>query len=197
MEPKGMMIIRDPDVAKLFSDEVRRNILHLLTHKEMSATDLVREVDKNFSSVSYHLKLLEKAGLVHKVREEIIQNRIQPYYRATAWSFHISYYLDEAITRDEEYIAWQEELMTRLVKGLEAYGIMVPSDELGRVKELVKILYLQQKKEFEGRREMRNPGIQLEPHIGKSIAHILANIRLLQDEKHRDAAEELAKILNL
>jgi len=190
MEPKGLMVIKDPDVAKLFSDEVRRKILHLVTHKEMSAADIVREVDKNFSSVSYHLKLLEKAGLVQKVREEIVQNKIQPYYRATAWSFHISYYLDDAMTGDEEYIVWQEDLMTRLVKGLEAYNIEVPPEKLETVKQLVKTLYIQQKQEFEERQEMRNPEAQLEPHVGKSIAHILANTRLLLDEKHREAATE-------
>lgn len=197
MEPKGLMVIKDPEVAKLFSDKIRRNILHLVTHKEMSAADLVKEVDKNFSSISYHLKLLEKAGLVIKVREEIVQKKIQPYYRATAWSFHISYYLDEAMTGDEEYRVWQDDLMARLVKGLEAYNLEFPPEELETVKQLVKTLYIQQKQEFEERQEMRKPETQLEPHIGKSIAHILANTRLLLDEKHREAATQLAKILNL
>jgi DNA-binding transcriptional ArsR family regulator len=197
MEPKGLMVIKDPEVAKLLSDELRRNILHLVTHKEMSAADIVRELDKNYSSVVYHLKLLEEAGLVKKVREEIIQNKIQPYYRATAWCFHVSYYLDEAMTGDEEYKAWQEDLYNRLLKGLSAYNIMVPEGKKQRVKELLKILYIQQKKEFEERQDMRSPDIQLEPHIGHSIAHILANMRLLKDQKHREAAEELARLLNL
>ena len=197
MEPKGLMVIKDPEVAKLLSDELRRRILHLVTHKEMSAADLVRELDKNYSSIMYHLRLLEDAGFVQKVREEIIQNKIQPYYRATAWSFHVSYYLDETMTGDEEYRAWQVDLMNRLMHGLEAYGINIPEDKKQRVKELLEVLYIAQKKEFEERQEMRQPGIQLEPHVGKSIAHILANVRLTEDPKHRVAAEELAKLLNL
>ena len=197
MEPKGLMVIKDPEVAKLLSDELRRRILHLVTHKEMSAADLVRELDKNYSSIMYHLRLLEDAGFVQKVREEIIQNKIQPYYRATAWSFHVSYYLDETMTGDEEYRAWQIDLMNRLMHGLEAYGINIPEDKKQRVKELLETLYIAQKKEFETRQEMRQPEIQLEPHVGKSIAHILANVRLTEDPKHRAAAEELVKILNL
>lgn len=197
MEPKGLMVIKDPEVAKLLSDELRRRILHLVTHKEMSAADLVRELDKNYSSIMYHLRLLEDAGFVQKVREEIIQNKIQPYYRATAWSFHVSYYLDETMTGNEEYRAWQVDLMNRLMHGLEAYGINIPEDKKQRVKELLEVLYIAQKKEFEERQEMRQPGIQLEPHVGKSIAHILANVRLTEDPKHRAAAEELAKLLNL
>ena len=197
MEPKGLIVIKDPEVAKLLSDELRRRILHLVTHKEMSAADLVRELDKNYSSIMYHLRLLEDAGFVQKVREEIIQNKIQPYYRATAWSFHVSYYLDETMTGDEEYRAWQIDLMNRLMHGLEAYGINIPEDKKQRVKELLETLYIAQKKEFETRQEMRQPEIQLEPHVGKSIAHILANVRLTEDPKHRAAAEELAKLLNL
>jgi len=197
MEPKGLMVIKDPEVAKLLSDELRRRILHLVTHKEMSAADLVRELGKNYSSIMYHLRLLEDAGFVQKVREEIIQNKIQPYYRATAWSFHVSYYLDETMTGDEEYRAWQIDLMNRLMHGLEAYGINIPEDKKQRVKELLETLYIAQKKEFETRQEMRQPEIQLEPHVGKSIAHILANVRLTEDPKHRAAAEELAKLLNL
>lgn len=197
MEPKGLMVIKDPEVAKLLSDELRRNILHLVTHKEMSAADLVNELDKNYSSIMYHLRLLKEAGLIEQVREEIVQNKIQPYYRATAWSFHVSYYLDETMINDEEYQAWQEDLMNRLMKSLEAYGLNIPEDKSSRVKELLKILYLQQKKEFEERREMRVPKTQLEPHIGKSISHILSNIRLTRDEKYREAAMELSDILEL
>ncbi len=197
MEPKGLIVIKDPEVAKLLSDELRRRILHLVTHKEMSAADLVRELDKNYSSIMYHLRLLEEAELVQKVREEIVQNKIQPYYRANAWSFHVSYYLDEALTGDEEYRAWQEDLMNRLMHGLEAYGISIPEDKESRVKELLKTLYIEQKKEFETRQEMRRPEIQLEPHVGKSIAHILANIRLTENTRHREAADELAELLKL
>jgi DNA-binding transcriptional ArsR family regulator len=197
MEPKGLMVIKDPEVAKLLSDELRRNILHLVTHKEMSAADLVNELDKNYSSIMYHLRLLKEAGLIKQVREEIVQNKIQPYYRATAWSFHVSYYLDETMINDEEYQAWQEDLMNRLMKGLEAYGLSVPEDKASRVKELLKTLYLQQKKEFEERREMRMLKTQLEPHIGKSISHILSNIRLTHNEKYREATMELSDILEL
>jgi len=122
MEPRGLIVIKDPEVAKLFSDPLRRQILHLVTHKEMSAADLVKELGKNFSSVVYHIRLLEGAGLVAKVREEIVQNKIQPFYRSMAWSFHVSYYLDETMTGDEEYRAWQEDLFNRLLEGLEGYS---------------------------------------------------------------------------
>jgi DNA-binding transcriptional ArsR family regulator len=197
LEPEGVKVIKDPEVAKLLSDETRRKMLDLLRHKEMSATDLVKELDKGYSSIMYHLQLLEEADLVMQVRDEIIQKKVQSFYRATAWSFHVSYYIDETMIDDEEYKAWRENLYNRLLEGLSAYGIEVPPDQKSRAKELVGKLYIKQKKEFEERQEMRESEIQLEPHIGRSIAHILANVRLIKDNEYKKAAEELISILNL
>lgn len=197
MEPKGLVVIKDPEVAKLFSDPLRRQIVHLSTHKEMSAADLVKELGKNYSSIVYHIRLLEEAGLIEKVREEIVQNKIQPFYRSTAWNFHVSYYLNEAMTTDEEYRNWQEDLYDRLYNGLNGYSLSVPAGKEERVRELLRVLYVAQKKEFEERIELRKTDFQLEPHVGQYIAHTLAYTRLFQDQKARSAAEELAEILNL
>lgn len=196
MEQKGLIIIEDPAVAKLFSDPLRRQILHLVTPKEMSAADLVKELGKNYSSIVYHIRLLEEAELVARVREEIVQNKIQQFYRATAWNFHVSYYLDETMSKDEEYRTWQEDLYNRLLNGLKGYSFDVPEEKQERAKELLKILYLSQKKGFEERRKLRNPEIQLGPHVDKFIAHILENVRLMKNDEHRRATEELAELLD-
>ncbi len=197
MEPKGIIVIKDPEVAKLFSDPLRRQIVHLSTHKEMSAADFVKELGKNYSSIVYHIRLLEEAGLIAKVREEIVQNKIQPFYRATAWNFHVSYFLNEAMTTDEEYRNWQEDLYDRLLGALDGYKVKVPEGTEERVRELLRVLYMAQKVEFEERIELRKTDFQLEPHVGKYIAHTIAYARLFRDEEARKAAEELATILNL
>jgi DNA-binding transcriptional ArsR family regulator len=44
---RDTFIIKDPDVAKLLADPTRREILHLLRHQEMSATDLAKALNKN------------------------------------------------------------------------------------------------------------------------------------------------------
>lgn len=197
MEQKGLIVIKDPEVAKLFSDPIRRQILHLVKHKEMSAADLVKELGKNYSSIVYHIRLLEDAGLVVKVREDIVQNKIQPFYRSKAWSYHVSYYLEETMTGDDEYRAWQEDLNNRLYDALKAYSLKVPENKRARVKELIRILYVGQKKAFEERQELRNPAVQLEPHVGMSIGHILNNVRLVTNDEFRNAAIELAEILKI
>jgi DNA-binding transcriptional ArsR family regulator len=197
MEPKRLIVIKDPEVAKLFSDPLRRQIVHLSTHKELSAADLVKELGKNYSSIVYHIRLLEEAGLIEKVREDIVQNKIQPFYRATAWSFHVSYYLNDAMATDEEYKNWQEDLYDRLLNGLEGYKVEVPEGKEQRIRELLRVLYMAQKKEFEGRIDLRKTDHQLEPHVGRTLAHTFAYTRLFRDEEARKAAEELAEILKL
>ena len=54
-------IITDPKVAKLFADETRRRMLRVLSHHELSATDLAKRLEKNHSSIVHHLNMLLEA----------------------------------------------------------------------------------------------------------------------------------------
>lgn len=110
----GVMIIKDPEVAKLFADDNRRRILHLLRHEEMSTTDLAKVLQKPHSSVQHHLSLLMDAGLVELVREKKVRNMVQLYYRATAHRFLVSYSLSETLTKDEEYSTWHSETLNKM-----------------------------------------------------------------------------------
>ena len=78
------MIIKDPDVAKLFADDTRRHILHILRRHEHSTTELAKELGKSHSSIIHHLKLLREAGLVEETRTEKVRNMVVSYYRSTA-----------------------------------------------------------------------------------------------------------------
>ncbi len=195
MNQVGLKVVNNPDVAKLFSDPIRRQILHLLTHKDMSAADLVKETGKNYSSIVYHLKLLKDAELVANVREEIVQKKVQVFYRATAWSFHVSYYLNETMTEDEEYISWQNDLNSRLVDGLKGFSFKLLDEKRDRALELMRLLYLHQKKEFEDRSMIRDSQVQFEPHVGRYLSHIVADMRLTSDKEYKNALEELRILL--
>jgi len=58
---KGYLIIKNPEVAKLFADETRQEILHLLRHKEMSIADLAKALERiivaSFTTFSFFWKL--------------------------------------------------------------------------------------------------------------------------------------------
>ncbi len=50
---------------KALSDPTRRKILELLKKGPMSAGDLGKEFDMTGATLSHHLSILKKAGLVH------------------------------------------------------------------------------------------------------------------------------------
>jgi ArsR family transcriptional regulator, arsenate/arsenite/antimonite-responsive transcriptional repressor len=53
-----------PETFKALSDPVRREILIMLRDGKMSAGDIGQKFDISGATISYHLSLLKKAGLV-------------------------------------------------------------------------------------------------------------------------------------
>jgi len=127
---RDFIIVKDPEVAKLFADESRREILHNLRHREMTPCQLARLLDKNVSSISYHLKALEEAGLVRQSRTQVKGNLIEKFYEATAHRFIISYTLSEGLAPGSEDIAqWSKEICKGAVDSLEVFGYRTPAEE--------------------------------------------------------------------
>ena len=52
------------DLFKAINDETRRNILEYLKSKDMSAGDIAAKFNISKPSISHHLDLLKRAGLV-------------------------------------------------------------------------------------------------------------------------------------
>jgi|GEM_PF-398403 len=127
---KDFILIKDPEVAKLFADPTRRRILHNLKRNEMTAYQLAKALGKSVSSIVYHLDMLEKAGLVEQSRVNIKGNLIERFYRATAKMFIISYVLSEGLIPGSEDIAkWSKEVCKRAVSSLESFGYHIPPEE--------------------------------------------------------------------
>ena len=56
------------DTFKALSDPVRREILTLLRKGKMSAGEIGAEFDMTGATISYHLSILKKAGLVDETK---------------------------------------------------------------------------------------------------------------------------------
>jgi DNA-binding transcriptional ArsR family regulator len=61
-------------------------MISLLTGSAMSAAEMARELDVTQANASYHLRLLERAGLIRIVEEERIRGGIARRYRFEASS---------------------------------------------------------------------------------------------------------------
>lgn len=58
------------ETFKALSDPVRRDILLLLKHRRLSAGEIGSNFDMTGATISYHLSILKKAGLVYENREK-------------------------------------------------------------------------------------------------------------------------------
>lgn len=188
-------VIKDPEVAKLFADETRRHILHILRHHERSATDLAKALKKNHSSIVHHLHLLKEAGLIEETRTEQVRNMVQPYYRSVARRFMISYSLSEALAENDSYTAWQEEGIKRAVDGLGSFGLEFPEEKRAKVEELVAVINGLDRRAFEETVENQGNPKELGRHVYRSLVRLVTELKLAQDPDYASALGELNTIL--
>jgi DNA-binding transcriptional ArsR family regulator len=190
-------IIKDPEIAKLLADDTRRRILHMLRHKEMSPADLAKTLDKNFSSIQYHLNQLIGAGLVAQTREEKVRNMIQPYYHATAHRFIISYSLSESLQKDDEYAQYQDAVLRKMIPGLGIFSVDVPEAKKARTLYLIRKCVDAERRAFEEVVERQTDPGTLEKQVQRPLLQLLTHITLAKDREHAAAIQELIQLLDI
>jgi len=85
---KTVRIIRDLETIELLTDLVRREILRLLAVEPLTQTQLAEKMMLTKPSMSHHLQLLRKAGLIRINRAEVGSHGIlEKYYEPTAKLF--------------------------------------------------------------------------------------------------------------
>ena len=76
------------DTLLALSDNTRREILRKLTQGEQRVTDLAERFPISLNSVSKHIRILERAGLVHRRRagrEHFLSFEPRPLDEAALW----------------------------------------------------------------------------------------------------------------
>ena len=184
---RDFIIIKDPAVAKLFADESRREILHNLRHREMTACQLARMLEKNVSSVAYHLNALEEAGLVEQTRTQVKGNLIEKFYSAAAQRFIISYTLSEGLVPGSEDIAqWSKEVCRGAVQSLEAFGYEVSSEKEAELLKLFEqYAHLESMAYEELISEQKLPVKVMHPSL-RLLLSLLTNVRLRQNLEYTE-----------
>ena len=76
------------DVLVALADETRRSLLHRLSQGERRVTELAEPFDISLNSVSKHIRILERAGLVQRRiagRDHFISFDPRPLHEVTGW----------------------------------------------------------------------------------------------------------------
>lgn len=189
------MIIKDPEVAKLFADDTRRHILHILRRHEHSTTELAKALDKSHSSIIHHLNLLTEAGLVEETRTEKVRNMVVSYYRSTAPRFIISYSLSEALEQEGDTAPWQEATLQAAMDGLESFGISLPDEKKEEARKLISTFFLRDQKAFEETLELQQETGSMRKSHRYPIIRLLKQIRLSEDTEYAEILSKLREIL--
>jgi DNA-binding transcriptional ArsR family regulator len=78
----GGMTIDDPAYVKAMSHPLRVRILALLDERVASPVELAGGLDATLGTVAYHVRTLERIGLVELVRETRVRGAVEHHYRA-------------------------------------------------------------------------------------------------------------------
>lgn len=121
------MVIRDPEAYRLLADETRRKILYLLRVKEMTVSQIAKELNVTSQAIYHHIRKLLKGRMVEVVKEERIGHLIESYYRATAEDFLLSHGKIKSQTFRDRKLA--EEQVTTALNALSKLDFNLEFDE--------------------------------------------------------------------
>lgn len=106
----------DEEISRLRAagHPLRLRMLSLLTGAELSAAEVARELDLTHANASYHLRLLENAGLLEVAGEEKIRGGTAKRYRHP-WTFELHLKGSEVSPAEDEVFvrAMAEEMVRR------------------------------------------------------------------------------------
>lgn len=193
MSSGDVVVIRDPAVAKLLADDTRRRILSLLRHAEMTPQQLAKFLGRNISSITHHLSLLERGGLVKVVRVSRRGNLIVKWYKATARRFIVSYELAEGLVPGSEGYASMIEDRARSVATALARIAPHLSERAGELTELIRKLHVLWTEAYE--RAMEKCPRDIDPCVSDMLVKTLAATLLRKKNEYNAALDRLAELL--
>ena len=89
-DPDPELIINDLETLKVISDPLRRQILELAQLEPMTTKQIAEALEAAPSKIYYHVRLLEKHGLIKVVETRMIANMVENLYQTAATSIKVN-----------------------------------------------------------------------------------------------------------
>ncbi len=86
-EADDVLVVQEPEQLRALGDDLRSRIVALLRDRAASTTELAAKLGLPKGTVGHHMKVLEKAGLIHVVRTRQVRAMTEKYYGRTARLF--------------------------------------------------------------------------------------------------------------
>lgn len=133
---REILVVDDPDTIKILMGGKSGDILDLIDSREMSVSEIARAMKINPGSAHYHLKELEKRGLVDMVREETKGNVVKKYYRAAARRIFLDSSRFKTLGSGE--INPMDNFFDRLLPMMSYFGYGFPPEKAEQIKDLIR-----------------------------------------------------------
>jgi len=83
-EADDVLVVSEREQLRALADDLRTSIVALLRERALSTSDLAAELGIPKGTVGHHLKVLERAGLIHVVRTRQVRALTEKYYGRVA-----------------------------------------------------------------------------------------------------------------
>ena len=191
---REFMVIDDPDTMKLLLSGKYDDIIELIDYKEMAISDIAKVLKVNPGSVHYHLKALEKKGLVVLVREEKKGNVVKKFYRTSARTFYIDGCRYRMLRPGETDP--MEEFYDKLLRAMVPLGYAIPPDKMDRLKDIMRRYNMRGRELL---RELQDAGvedIESDRMVVSDAYSAALRFRKIQDRQMQELQEELRTFLS-
>jgi DNA-binding transcriptional ArsR family regulator len=135
---KEIMIVEDPAAIKLLFTPKYAEIIRLVGEEELSVSDVARKLGVNSGSAHYHMKALEKHGLVRLVREEVTGGVVRKYYRKAAHNLTINASNPRSAPALAE-AGIDEAFKEKLIRSMSFFGYDMPPENMREAKKYLMI----------------------------------------------------------
>jgi len=96
-EPPDTLVISELPALRAISDPLRMRILEELCPRERSVGELAAIVGSTRHRLYYHVRMLEKLGLIRETSQRTVSGAVERLYRASARTFVVSAEISPAL----------------------------------------------------------------------------------------------------
>jgi DNA-binding transcriptional ArsR family regulator len=185
------MIVEDPHAIKLLCTPKYAEIIRMISEEEFSVSDVARKLGANSGSIYYHMKELEKHGLVRLVREEIAGGVVKKYYRKAAmnFTFNIS---DPSSAAAAAEAGINEEFWEKLIKSLSYMGYNVLPGKMDEAKRDLMAMDGRSKAILAEVQQSGLEQVEKDRLVVANTYQVAIMLRLVEDEQFLEAVKKFS-----
>ena len=190
---REIMIVEDPAAIKLMFTPKYAEIIRLVSAEELSVSDVARRLDVNSGSAYYHMKELEKHGLVKLTREEIVGGVVKKYYHTSAMNLSINASNPTSAPAAAE-MGFNEAFKEKLIKSMSYFGYDVLPEKMEEAKRSLMAVDARSKAILEEVQQSGLENVESDRLVVANAYQMALTLRLMEDEQFSELVKRFTDL---